>query len=101
MPYIKEERRIDLDCTAKQAIAILTRLAAEIGSDSDKEGKFVGGDLNYLLSKIIWTLFEKNTNYATGAELIATLECVKQEFYRRKLAPYEEQKIAENGDVDT
>jgi hypothetical protein len=27
------------------------------------------------------------------------LECIKQEFYRRKLAPYEEAKIKENGDL--
>ena len=32
-------------------------------------------------------------------ELIGALECAKQELYRRVVAPYEEDKIEENGDV--
>jgi hypothetical protein len=27
------------------------------------------------------------------------LECAKQEFYRRNTAPYEDEKVLENGDV--
>jgi len=32
--------------------------------------------------------------------MIGVLECVKQEFYRRKVAPYEDIKIIENGDIE-
>ena len=30
---------------------------------------------------------------------MGVLECIKQEFYRRVAAPYEDIKIVENGDV--
>jgi len=30
---------------------------------------------------------------------MGVLECVKQEFYRRRAVPYEEEKIEENGDI--
>jgi len=30
---------------------------------------------------------------------MGVLECIKQEFYRRAVAPYEDKKKEENGDV--
>lgn len=33
------------------------------------------------------------------SDLLGVFECVKLEFYRRIVAPYEDAKIAENGDV--
>lgn len=33
------------------------------------------------------------------ADVLGTLECVKLEFYRRVVAPYEDKKCAENGDA--
>lgn len=94
MPYIKKERREGLDKIAIDAVRELNWLAKQ----DDKQG-LVGGDLNYLTTKIINTIFENNKGYAMASELVATLECVKMEFYRRKVAPYEEEKIVENGDV--
>ncbi len=38
-------------------------------------------------------------NYSKANELVGVLECVKQEFYRRQVVPYEEEKIRENGDL--
>ena len=57
------------------------------------------GDLNYVFSKILWGLFKKNPSYTHGNEFMGVLECVKQEFYRRQLAPYEDEKIKEHGDL--
>jgi len=37
--------------------------------------------------------------YQTFNDIIGALEGCKQEFYRRMVAPYEEQKIQANGDV--
>jgi len=37
--------------------------------------------------------------YASLNEVIGVLECVKQEFYRKKVVPYEKRKIKENSDV--
>ena len=37
--------------------------------------------------------------YARINELIGVLECAKLELYRRIAVPYEDTKIAENGDV--
>jgi hypothetical protein len=38
-------------------------------------------------------------SFKTYAEAISALECAKLELYRRQLAPYEDKKCAENGDV--
>ena len=41
------------------------------------------------------------TRYAHLNEAIGVLECAKLELYRRVAAPYEDEKIAESGDVYT
>lgn len=38
-------------------------------------------------------------DYALYAQVIGALDCAKTEFYRRVVAPYEDQKEHENGDV--
>ena len=40
-----------------------------------------------------------DSSYHAYNEIIGVLECVKQEFYRRMVAPYEDKKCEENGDV--
>ena len=58
------------------------------------------GELNFLLTLICkkyWT--ERSGNYQTFNDIIGALECCKQEFYSRVVAPYEDEKIKENGDV--
>lgn len=44
-------------------------------------------------------LVAKGESFARYAEAIAALECTKLELARRRLAPYENQKLADNGDV--
>ncbi len=59
------------------------------------------GELNYFISRaLIKYMEDKNiTGYAGYNEVVGVLECCKLEFSRRIVAPYEDRKIAENGDV--
>jgi len=91
MPYIKTEQREKYG----NSIGILTSNLQNNG----KDGIPIVGDVNYVISKLLWNIFDCNPSYTLGNNLIGVLECVKQEMYRRKLAPYEDQKIKENGDI--
>jgi len=87
MPYIKENRRYEYDDGLDSLI------------NSLRGHSFPPGDLNFIITCLIHEAWITNPRYDTGNELIGVLECAKQEFYRRKLAPYEDTKIQENGDV--
>ncbi len=55
------------------------------------------GALNYTVTRILKELYEPkyfNYNRAMGV-----LSSIQAEYYRRDVAPYEDKKIAENGDV--
>jgi len=59
------------------------------------------GQLNYCISKLIQGYIRtKGLSYATLNDIVGALEASKLEFYRRVVVPYEEQKKAENGDLD-
>jgi len=85
MPYIKQERRIELfDIDA-------------LGEGSNAQST---GELNYLITHLINSYILYNAvSYKTINDVIGALECAKLEFYRRVAVPYEETKKAENGDV--
>jgi len=55
------------------------------------------GHLNYFLFKLAKVCC---CNYAQYAAFIGELESAKLEIYRRFVAPYEDKKIQENGDVE-
>jgi hypothetical protein len=58
------------------------------------------GELTFVVYRAALRYLVGSPNsYQTRAEIIAALECAKQEFYRRHVAPYEDRKIEENGDV--
>jgi len=58
------------------------------------------GDLNYLITSICKIYLEQvGERYVNHNAIIGVLECAKQEWYRRRTVPYEDKKIAENGDV--
>lgn len=60
----------------------------------------VPGELNYLITKLCHMYLESKSGcYGDYNEVIGVLECAKLEFYRRKVAAYEEVKIEENGDA--
>lgn len=60
------------------------------------------GDLNYVLTRAVVRYIETRPRglcYDSVNEVVGVLECMKLELYRRVAAPYEDQKIDENGDV--
>lgn len=91
MPYIRSDSRMLYD-------DIIQTLAerVKIGGGSDKKR---AGELNYIITKLLSLSYNDGFNYAVHNEIIGMLECCKQEWYRRKVAPYEDKKIVENGDV--
>lgn len=88
MPYIKQSMRKEWDKIAEQILEILRKQKEE-----DKEGC-----LNYLITKILKEGYKPR--YFNYNRIIGLLECVKLEFYRRKVSNYEDEKIKENGDVE-
>lgn len=80
MPYIKPERRVRI---------------LEF-----KEPPQDAGELNFLISHIIWNYISlKREKYQHYNDVLGALEGAKLELYRRKIAPYEDIKRKENGDV--
>lgn len=62
------------------------------------------GELNFAITKLCleyleWLHTKGTTGYAAYNEIIGVLESTKLEFFRRAVAPYEDNKCAENGDV--
>ena len=87
MPYIKHQDRHQIDELIKPLIAHLGSLPID---DQD-------GALNYAVTKVLKQLYEPkyfNYNRAMGV-----LSSIQAEYYRRDVAPYEDKKIIENGDV--
>ena len=94
MPYIKQERRKELD-------PIIDALAKELmWYDSTLDKVHVNyGDINYVVSKVFKKIFEANSKYDTVNSLVGVLECIKMEYYSQQARPYEDLKIKENGDI--
>ncbi len=58
------------------------------------------GELNYLITGLCNAyLYMHKLSYETFNDIIGVLECAKLEMYRRQVAPYEDIKMEENGDV--
>lgn len=80
MPYLKEEVRESLKYTARAAAS--------------------AGELNFLFAQVIQEYLDQHgCSYVVLNEVVGALECCKLEVYRRIVAPYEDEKISENGDV--
>jgi len=89
MPYIEPLMRGLVDDEIKSLIEKLHK-DSYLGTKRD-------GVLNYIISSLIAQLYK--TSYTDLNAAIGMLECAKLELYRRRLAPYEDEKIKENGDV--
>lgn len=58
------------------------------------------GELNYALTRVILDYLARNgLCYQTINDIRGALVCAGDEFNRRVVAPYEDQKIVKNGDV--
>jgi hypothetical protein len=83
MPYIKQRLRPLLD-------EPLDKLRWRITDP---------GELNYCITRLCHGYLPLAKNYERFNATIGVLECAKQELYRREVAPYEDLKMIENGDV--
>jgi len=83
MPYIKQEQRAKWD----KIVEVISKLMVE-----DREG-----ELNYFITKMLTKVYFPK--YADYNKAIGLLECIKQEFYRKVVGPYEDIKEKENGGV--
>lgn len=88
MPYIKFEKR-----------QLLLPSIQSVCSSLCKQ-KHKKGDLNYTISMIIKHHIDcKGISYDTLSDITGVLNDVKTEFERQVVAPYEDKKIEENGNV--
>lgn len=76
-------------------------ITAEAKDEVRETGPRNAGELNYAITQQVLRYIDPNKglSYRLLNEVVGVLECVKQELYRRMVAPYEDAKIAENGDV--
>lgn len=82
MPYIDKEAKLRL------------------GNPSSQPSPTTAGELTYVIWRTVLGYVRDNgTRYQTFCDILGALTAVRMEFYRRKVAPYEDGKIAENGDV--
>lgn len=81
MPYITQEQREELDDWLE-------------GYDLFD---LPPGELNYVITKLL--LKTEPRTYQDYNTLVGVLECIKLELYRRVVAPYEDRKRDENGEV--
>lgn len=88
MPYIPQTDR------DKFAIAV-----DELRVATNSHG-ISNGELNYLITVLgLLYLDRHGRSYNTLSDVVKAMECAKLEFVRRHLAPYEDRKIVEHGDV--
>lgn len=89
MPYIKQEERKKLNPSILQ-------LHTDLSINGNKKG-----DLNYAITKLVHLHLDKvGKNYDHLSDISGVLRDVSVEFDRRVFAPYEDEKIKQNGDIE-
>jgi hypothetical protein len=88
MPYILPSERQRFD-------PLINALSKELQKDGCE-----AGNLNYVVSTLIGKALAANRRYAEANKLMGVLACVSAEFYRMDVAPYEDEKRRENGEID-
>ncbi len=91
MPYLAKKDKEDFDSKYKDALSYLESM----------DIKKLSGHLNYMVFKTVKAWTRKNgKKYFVFAAVVGTMICCVLEIYRRLVAPYEDEKILENGDVE-
>jgi hypothetical protein len=87
MPYILPEDRLKLKSATDALVAVI-------------DSTTTAGDLNYMISLMAKAYVDaKGLRYEHLNAVVGALDSCKVEFQRRVVAPYEDTKISENGDV--
>ena len=92
MPYVKKSQRENLDPAIDE---LVNRLRLTCEQDKDEPD----GLLNYAFTRMLTKTFAQKPRYILLERAVGCLESCKLEFYRRVVAPYENKKAKENGDV--
>ena len=87
MPYIAGNRRARLEPEMGMLIQKLKESPIEE----------VDGQLNYVISRLLVSLY--TPKYFNYNRAMGVLNCASQEFYRRFVAPYEDGKMRDAGDI--
>jgi len=109
MPYIQEERRLNLDDCIDSMVSCLKNNATHNNdknpwSDAKNRGLSnqelldICGDINYVFSRVLGGVMGE-VSYPKIATITGVLENIKQEYYRRVATNYEDKKILANGDI--
>lgn len=88
MPYIKQDDRVHFEDAINLAVNRL------------QQRDFNPGHLNFVLSQIVWKMLGKNDDYRQLSAIGGVLSDMRDEYFRRVMAPYEDGKIATNGDLE-
>ncbi len=89
MPYIDKKERPRFD---RHIDALLEELEKTKTEKQD-------GQANYILFRLLKGVYTKEKSYFNFNRAMGVLSCVAREFYRRHIAPFEDGKIKERGDV--
>lgn len=87
MPYISQDERRELDPAID---VLLSKLKTSPQERLD-------GRLNYVIYRLLISLYQPS--YFNYNRALGVLSAVTNEFYRRRVAPYEDRKVAEHGDI--
>lgn len=89
MPYIKKTDRDKIHTVDAQGNAALDYIVID-----------TPGELQYAIAVILKDFVSrKGLCYSTCNDIMGALAGAQMEFYRKTVAPYEDTKIEENGDV--
>lgn len=95
MPYIDKNERKELDPYIRDMIAAIKN-TAKLNNPNDFKNNL--GRINYVFSRVLSGVMG-NISYSKIAMATGVVENIKQEFYRRLAAVYEDNKIQDNGDI--
>jgi len=94
MPYITLRQRLAVTKDLANLLTAIDNVCAAESCEPD-------GILNYVFTTMLLsTVAERDeARYIEYERAIGILECAKLELYRKAVAPYEDKKAAENGEV--
>jgi len=110
MPYIKQKDRDKLDTVINELVSIIRGIPNKVDENGvevinldypgmlGKDAENLDGLLNYCFFKICKSCYPQKYHWFN--RMIGMMECCKAELYRKLVAPYEDIKASENGEVD-
>ena len=91
MPYISKDDRDKIEHVLEPLIDFIY----------DEKITAMPGSINYIITRICHAYIKGNGYFCYKGlnEVIGVLECCKLEYYRQIVAPYEDKKKEENGNI--